>query len=355
MPWKNSSVVAERERFAVLALKKERKFAQLCRDFGISRETGYKWCRRHREEGRRGLEDRARAPHQPAQPQAERWRKRALQMRRVHPHWGAEKLREQLAKRHGRRRLPSVRTVERWLRAAGLVRARPRRVRRGPPVPHPGLTVSRRRHEVWTVDFKGWYRTGDGQRQEPLTVRDLHSRYLLAVRLLPDQSEAAAHDALVRIFRAHGLPEAIRVDNGVPFGGKGALGLTRLSVWWLRLGIRVEFTRRARPGDNAGHEQMHGLYAREVAPTPLRIERANSAGPSGGGVCTMKSDRTPRSSCVLPPHAMQRVHALIPAQCRNSATGQNPKRAPRPRAWGHQMGRTAAFCRARFCRAKSRA
>src|SRR4051794_13840510 len=102
MPWKKSSVVSERERFALLALKKQRKFAQLCRDFGISRETGYKWCGRHREQGRRGLQDRPRAPHQPAQPQAERWRKRALQMRRAHPHWGAEKLREQLAKRYGR-------------------------------------------------------------------------------------------------------------------------------------------------------------------------------------------------------------------------------------------------------------
>jgi len=135
------------------------------------------------------------------------------------------------------------------------------------------LTQARRRHQVWTIDFKGWYRTRDGQRQEPLTVRDLWSRYVLAIRLLPDQSDGAARQALRRVFHQHGLPTAIRVDNGSPFGGLGALRLTRLSVWWQRLGIRVEFTRRARPGDNAAHEQMHGVYAREVAARPAQNRR----------------------------------------------------------------------------------
>jgi hypothetical protein len=123
-------------------------------------------------------------------------------------------------------------------------------------------------HQVWTIDFKGWYRTQDGVRQEPLTVRDLHTRYLIAICLLPNQSDAEVRRAMTRIFRAHGLPEAIRVDNGAPFGGNGALGLSRLSVWWTRLGIRVEFMRPARPGDNAAHEQMHGIYAGEVAGQP---------------------------------------------------------------------------------------
>lgn len=265
MPWKHSSVLAERERFAVLARQKKRVFAAVCREFGISRKTGYKWLKRHQEEGRRGLGNRSRQPRRAVSAQAERWRRRALQVRRAHPHWGGKKIRARLGERHGRRRLPSARTIERWLKAAGLLPGWRRRVRRGPAVPHPGLTVPCRRHQVWTVDFKGWYRTGDGERQEPLTVRELRWRYVLAIRLLPDQSDARVRSVFRRVFGAHGLPEAIRVDNGAPFGGKGALGLTRLSVWWLRLGIRVEFTRRARPGDNAGHEQMHGLYAREVA------------------------------------------------------------------------------------------
>jgi putative transposase len=268
MPWKNSSTKKERERFAILALQEKQPFAQLCRQFGISRQLGYKWRQRFAEEGRRGLEDRRRGPSQPARPQAEQWRGKALRLRRAHRHWGGQKIRVKLAEKYGSRRLPSVRTLERWFREAGLIRGRPRRARQGPSVEHPGLTRARRRHQVWTVDFKGWYRTTDGQRQEPLTIRDMWTRYVLAIRLLPDQSDARVRAVFTRVFRQHGLPEAIRVDNGVPFGGCGALGLTRLSAWWQRLGIRVEYTRRARPGDNAAHEQMHGLYAREVASRP---------------------------------------------------------------------------------------
>lgn len=268
MPWKNSSIVKERERFAILALKEKQPFAQLCRQFGISRQLGYKWRARFAEEGRRGLQDRRRGPTQSAQPQAEQWRQKALRMRRAHPHWGGEKIRVKLAEKYGRRRLPSARSLERWFRQAGLIKRRPQRARQGPVVAHPGLTCARRRHQVWTVDFKGWYRTADGQRQEPLTIRDMWTRYVLAIRLLPDQSDARARAVFAKVFRQHGMPTAIRVDNGAPFGGCGALGLTRLSAWWERLRIRVEFTRRARPGDNAAHEQMHGLYAREVASKP---------------------------------------------------------------------------------------
>ena len=141
-------------------------------------------------------------------------------------------------------------------------------------MPHPGLTVATRSNQVWTVDFKGWFRTRDGVRQEPLTVRDLFSRYGLCLRLLPHQDDRPVRRAMRRLFRQRGLPEAIRVDNGAPFAGQGALGLSRLSVWWLRLGIRVEFTRRARPGDNAAHEQFHGCYQREVVAAGAADRRA---------------------------------------------------------------------------------
>ena len=269
MPWKNSSIVKERERFVILALKAKQPFARLCREFGISRQAGYKWQERFLEKGRRGLRDRRRGPLKAPQPRAEYWRAKALGLRRRHRHWGGRKIRVKLAEKYGRRELPAVRTLERWFKKAGLSKSRPRRAPRGPSVPHPGLTCPRRRHQVWTVDFKGWYRTADGQRQEPLTIRELWTRYVLAIRLLPDQSDPEVRAAMSRVFRAHGLPQAIRVDNGSPFSGLGApLGLSRLSAWWTRLGIRVEFTRRARPGDNAGHEQMHGLYAREVAAHP---------------------------------------------------------------------------------------
>jgi putative transposase len=268
MSWKHSSVIKERERFALLALQYKQPFAQLCRQFGISRQLGYKWRQRFAEEGRRGLRDRRRGPKHPVQRQAQHWRRRALCLRRAHRHWGGAKIRVKLAEKDGRRGLPSVRSLARWFAQAGLSKKRPRRARQGPAVGHPGLTCARRCHQVWSVDFKGWYRTGDGQRQEPLTIRDMWTRYVLAIRLLPDQSDARVRAAFRRVFAQHGLPEIIRVDNGSPFAGLGALRLTRLSVWWTRLGIRVEFTRRARPGDNAAHEQTHGVYAREVAADP---------------------------------------------------------------------------------------
>ena len=184
--------------------------------------------------------------------------------RRRRPHWGAKKIRHRLRQIFPRHRVPCVRSIHRCLQRAGRVRPHPRRARHGPWLPAPGLTSPTRSNQVWTVDFKGWFRTADGQRQEPLTVRDLFSRFGLCLRLLPNQDDAGVRRVFQRLFRRRGLPAIIRVDNGSPFAGKGALGLSRLSVWWLRLGIRVEFIRRARPGDNAGHEQFHGCYQRVV-------------------------------------------------------------------------------------------
>jgi putative transposase len=267
MPWNHSSCPQLREDFLRAVRRKLESFTEACARFGISRKTGYKWRQRQAEEGRRGLQDQSRRPREPAQAQALRWRAEVLALRKKHAAWGAKKLRVLLVRRHPRASWPSVRSLERWLREAQLTQPR-RAAVRGPAVPHPGLTVAQRANEVWTVDFKGWYRTTDGERQEPLTVRDLATRYLLAIRLLPHQSEDAVRAVFQRLFRRFGLPQALRSDNGSPFGSKGALGLTRLSVWWQRLGIRVEFMRRARPGDNAGHEQMHGLFAREVAASP---------------------------------------------------------------------------------------
>jgi len=170
--------------------------------------------------------------------------------------------------------VPAVSTLARWLVEGNFVAKRPRRARPGPVLPWRGVQAAQRANQVWTVDFKGWFRTGDGRRCEPLTVRDLHSRFVLAVVLLPKPSDAAVRQALRRVFRRSGLPEVIRVDNGAPFGGKGALGLSRLSVWWLRLGIAVEFTRPAHPQDNGGHEQMHRVLKADTATPPAPSLRA---------------------------------------------------------------------------------
>lgn len=274
MPWKTSSLVLERERFALAALGSSKPFAHLCAQYAISRKTGYKWLARYRAGGAGALRDHSRRPQRCARQKPARWKRSVRLVRQARPHWGAKKIRARLRALYPRTRLPALRTIGGWLCELGLVGPRARRARRGPAVAHPGLTTPRYLHQVWTVDFKGWFRTADGQRHDPLTVREAKSRYLLEIRLLPDQSDGAARRAMTRIFRRHGLPAVIRVDNGAPFGGKGALGLSRLSVCWLRLGIRVEFTRRARPGDNAAHEQMHGCYKAEALDPPAGDRRA---------------------------------------------------------------------------------
>lgn len=264
MPWKTLSLLKVRERLVEAVLARHQTLQVICRRFGISRKTAYKWLARFRRRGRAGLRDRSRRPHRSPKQLSDHWIGIIGQWRRRRPHWGAKKIHYQLRQKNPRAKVPARGTIQRWLKRLGWVRARARRARHGPSVPHPGLTVPTRPNQVWTVDFKGWFRTADGVRQEPLTVRDLFSRYGLCLRLLPNQDDRPVRRAMQRLFRQRGLPDAIRVDNGSPFGGKGALGLSRLSVWWLRLGIRVEFTRRARPGDNAGHEQFHGCYQREV-------------------------------------------------------------------------------------------
>ena len=139
----------------------------------------------------------------------------------------------------------------------------------------PALTLARKPNQVWTIDFKGWFRTGDGTKLEPLTVRDLFSRYILGIELMPQQNMADTRLAMERLFRIYGLPQVIRADNGSPFGATGALGLTRLSAWWVRLGIRVEFIEPGRPGQNGSHEQMHRIYKAENLQPPAQTLRGH--------------------------------------------------------------------------------
>lgn len=258
MPWKELLVSEARRQFVLACREKGESFTSLCRRFGISRKSGYKWWKRSGPGGVRALADASRRPHYCANAHRSFWRERLCRVRQAHLGWGPKKLRALLQRSFPRaKRVPAVSTLALWLAQSNLAGKRRRRARPGPVVPWSGLRRARECNEVWSVDFKGWFRTGDGRRCDPLTVRDMRSRFVLAVELLPNQSEAGVRRALLPIFRRYGLPKALRVDNGAPFGGKGALGLSRLSVWWLRLGIAVEFTRRAHPQDNGAHEQMH--------------------------------------------------------------------------------------------------
>lgn len=249
-------------RFVLAAEAGSVPFRRLCRQFGISRQTGYAWRRRHALGGLAALQAPVRRPRAPG-PLTRRWQRRLRALRRRYPCWGAPKLHALLGRRFGQRGLPVARTLGRWLRAWGWSRPRARR-RFGPAEPRSALTVPRRPNEVWTVDFKGWFRTRDGRRCCPLTVRDLHSRYLLVLAACAQQREQDVAGLVRRTCQRCGVPAVIRVDNGGPFAGDGARGLSRLSVAWLRQGIRVEFTRPARPGDNAAQEQLHRVLADEL-------------------------------------------------------------------------------------------
>jgi len=268
MPWKKNSDQEQRWGFVQLVMRAKICLAELCRRSGISRKTAYKWMARFKEGGRRGLRDQERAAKRVHNRPKEKWFARIRRCKRQHPGWGGPKIHWLLKRRFGRIGLPSATAIGRWLRSWGLTRRRRTRVRKGATLLRPALAEARHPNEVWTVDFKGWFRTGDGTRVEPLTVRDLASRYVLDFCLMPRQNVEAARMAFERIFRKYGMPQVIRSDNGSPFGSTGALGLTRLSAWWVKLGIRVEFIEPGHPEQNGAHEQMHRVYKAETLNPP---------------------------------------------------------------------------------------
>ena len=264
MPWKKNSDQEQRWEFVQLVMRAKAGLSELCRRFRISRKTAYKWVARFQENGRRGLRDRGRSAQRLHNRPKKKWLDRIRRCRRQHPSWGAPKIHWLLRRRFGARGLPSETAISRWLKVWGLTRGRRARGRKGVLILRAALTEAHRPNEVWTVDFKGWFRTGDGTKVEPLTIRDLASRYILDFCLLAQQNAGVARVASERVFQENGIPRVIRVDNGSPFGSTGALGLTRLSAWWVKLGIRVEFIEPGHPEQNGAHEQMHRVYKAET-------------------------------------------------------------------------------------------
>ena len=269
MPWKTT--IKQEQRFDLIRQMRsgERSVAELCRRFKISRVTAYKWRARFRAGRLNALKDRSRRPRHLPRRTDLLWLERIRRRRRKRPTWGARKLRAYLRVHFGRRGCPAVATISRWLKRWGMASGA-RRVKSGPVILRPGLRRARRCNDIWTVDFKGWFRTGDGKRVDPLTVRDLSSRYGLRVALLRKQTVAQTKRVFVKLFRKYGLPRRMRSDNGIPFGGGGPTGLTRLSAWWIKLGIQVEFIAPGRPCENGAHEQFHRVYKLEAAKNPAR-------------------------------------------------------------------------------------
>jgi transposase InsO family protein len=275
MSWKISDAVRARQQFVTerLALKRGDSMAGLCARHGISRECGYKWWRRFKAEGRLGLLAQARVAHS-AQRLQTRWWERLRMARRQCQDFGPKKLRWELHRTYPHERPPALRTLARWLERLGLVRRRKRRAPLGPKVSLPGRLVGRRVNDVWTVDLKGSFCTRDRLRINALTVRDLASRCILCVRHVGRGGEREIGAAMDSLFRHYGLPRALRMDNGGPFGALGPRGWSRLSVRWIKLGLRLEYGRPGCPQDNAEHEQMHRILKQRTACPASRNLRA---------------------------------------------------------------------------------
>ncbi len=240
--------------------------AALCREFGVSRQAGHKWIKRFKELGYDGLEEQSRRPKTTPLATAEDLVIAVLEARDAHPRWGPRKLEPLLRRRFGEQ-TPSVRTIARILKRANKVRE-PRQ-RRAPNVVERAPQVSAKTpNDVWTVDFKGWWKSLDGQRCEPLTIRDAHSRFILDIVVCRPTLEDV-RKVFERLFRKYGVPNAIQCDNGIPFVSVRARGgLSRLSAWWLSLGIRLVRSRPGCPQDNGGHERMHADVRGDVQSRP---------------------------------------------------------------------------------------
>ena len=266
MPWKECSVMEERLRFVARLLDGER-MSDVCRQFGISRKTGYKIFDRYRQEGVEALTDRSRRPVRYANQLPEQVERLIVGLKRDKPHWGARKIRELLLRKlAGDVRVPARSTVHAVLDRHGLVSRARRRRNRAEGTP---LSIAASPNDLWCADFKGEFKLGNGRYCYPLTVTDQASRYLLLCEALDSTREGPVIEAFAGLFRQHGLPAAIRSDNRLPFASpNGLYNLSKLSVWWLRLGLQLERIKPGQPHQNGRHERMHLTLKKETTRPP---------------------------------------------------------------------------------------
>lgn len=312
MPWKECQVVDERLRFVARLLEGE-PMSTVCTEFGISRKTGYKIYDRYKECGVQGLTDRSRRPYRHANQLPMPIEKTIVRLKREYPNWGAPKIRERLRRRYPDLQCPAVSTVHAVLDRYGLVTRRRRRRYRAEGT---ALSRSTQPNDLWCADYKGEFMLADRRYCYPLTITDFASRYLIACDALSTTKEIYAFAVFERAFRDFGLPRAIRTDNGVPFSSAHALyGLSKLSVWWLRLGIQIERIKPGHPQQNGRHERMHLTLKQEAtkpaSPNFLRqqarfdefIERYNQERPHQALGMRVPGDlyaRSPRLYGTLP-------------------------------------------------------
>lgn len=258
----------ERIRFLHRWQEDECDLAELCREFGVSRKTGYKWIERYERGGISGLADQSRAPHEHPNAVSAEVERAVLEARSARPRWGPAKLRVWLQRRRPDLALPAVSTMGEILRRAGVTAPRKKRLR----VPRSAepLAAVGSPNDVWCADYKGYFHCEDGSRCDPLTITDHFSRYLVRCQAVDGLDEKYARLVFLAAFREYGLPQVIRTDNGTPFASVALAGLSELAVWWIRLGIRPERIAPGKPQQNGVHERMHRTLQEAVAQPPER-------------------------------------------------------------------------------------
>ena len=322
MPWSENTHMS-RSRFVADFESCLYTMTELCERHGISRKTGYKWAERFGSQGAEGLLDRSRAPnHRPSQTPTE-VADRLVELRRKHPTWGPRKLAAWLGKYEPEQDWPAASTIGGILKREGLVTPSRRRSSR----PHPEVrprTEATVANQVWTSDFKGQFRTGDSCLCYPLTVVDSFSRFVFVIHGLPSVAGEGAWPAYERAFRQYGLPEIMRTDNGSPFASSSAIaGLSRLSVRWLKLGIRLERTAPAHPEQNGRHERMHRILKAETARPPA----------ADGSAQQKRFNEFRREYNEQRPH--EALEQRTPSELYQPALRPYPKRVAQPEYPGH--------------------
>ncbi|WP_337171404.1 IS481 family transposase [Gemmatimonas aurantiaca] len=312
----------ERLQFVRDALSDRFTMSELCARYGISRRIGYKWLARYEAEGRPGLRDRSRAPHECPHRIPKAVEALLLQERQAHPFWGARKLLKVLETRYPKiERWPAASTAADLLARHGLVQKR----RRRRPSMHPGVVrpTTAAPNDLWTADFKGQFRTGNRVYCYPLTIADQHTRFLLECRGLLSTQTVTAKPVFERVFREHGLPIAMRTDNGVPFATQAIHGLSYLNVWWMQLGIAHQRIRPGCPQENGAHERMHRTLKRQA----IKPVRATCAAQQRNFDAFRREYNTER------PH--ERLGQETPASQYRDSPRPYPERLPIPDYPGH--------------------
>ena len=269
MPWTETCVMEKRVKFIMEVLDSTYSMTELCSYYLISRKTGYKWLGRYRQGGIKALHDSSRKPHSHPRKISHQVKESILAIKGRFPKWGAPKIRARLERIHPAwSSYPAISTIGLFLHKQGLTHSRKHR-RKATPTELP-LTSGRYSNQVWCADFKGHFNTGNGNRCNPLTISDHSSRYLLCCRHLDRMNYKLTRMRFERVFREYGLPEVIRTDNGTPFSSRGLGGLSRLSYWWIRLGIHPERIEPGHPEQNGRHERMHKTLKDHTARPPAK-------------------------------------------------------------------------------------